>query len=409
MKKIICGAQSFGYGPISKLYTIVTELKKRNENFVFDFTGDGTSLDFVQNNDPIFDHLKLVSSIDFNKYDLVLSVMEPTLPVKAKVHSVKSIYVDSLYWFWAWPRGDIHLGKDFIQKLIRDPNLIEEVPPHSRQYIAHNLADLSVLQTFDVSNQAETRIPGNNEIEVLPIINLSHRKSHKSNKILVSLSGQISPLNTKEKSMEYLSLIVTIFNELPKELTDKYKIIFTVNPEILPQAKGLLKNPNFNIFALSHTEFLHTLSESLVLFAPAGITTLFEAAYYGTPIFFLPEQHDGHYKNYNRLRGKESEENFNKIFQNILYKDSFDSLDLNPEEEIQKIQKITELYIANDKLRFEKLSVIKEFFSLIISDKAKLANLLEQQRNFVMRNFHKKLPQASEVIEKFIMEESNGK
>lgn len=122
------------------------------------------------------------------------------------------------------------------------------------------------------------------------------------------------------------------------------------------------------------------LATSKILFTPAGVTTIYESICYGTPIVFLPEQHDGHYKNYMRLT---DDKKYDDIFPELLFNTRLKREEYsNPDLEILNIQKlITEK--LNDSKHIDELKKVLDNLTEVASSKSGLGALADQQRHIL--------------------------
>lgn len=346
--RILTSAQPFGYGPASKLVTLAKWLRPQADYHI-DFLGDDVALTYVLQNSLYFNNIFEYSGEYPNhaEYDLVISVMNPYIVIWAWIHNIKSIYVDSLFWFWNWDESRFDHLESIIEEL-KSVNkideawaLVKDVDPHDMQYIAYKLTNKSLVQkfSFEADQKAQKdKFRDNLEITYIdPVIDISKRKSNKErNKVIVSLSGLLSPLNREKEALRYSSLVMNLLDEMIGDLPDNVEVFLTTNPNVITKIRPI--NERINLVSLSNNAFLELLNETVILFAPAGITTLLESLSYDVPIFFLPEQHDGHYKNYMRLTNALSErEAFPEILFNTRIVRSEES---DPDKEIVAIQSL---------------------------------------------------------------------
>lgn len=403
MMRILSSAQAFGYGPASKLVTLVKSIKKNTKDINIDFVGEDIALTYVENNPGGFSKIHKIDNNNLpnlDNYEVIISVMSPEIAVWGFLHKKKVIYIDSLYWFWNWKPENYSLVNDVIKQLHLDVNptesmkLLKNIEPHHLQFIGHKVSNNSIVQVF-----SKVAHPINNDIyrktlspiEVGPIIDLS-RKVHnnKRNKIIISLSGLMSPLNRKEDCLIYATLILNIIDEFVRTLPDDIEVVLTTNPELIEELKQ--SNARIKFTSLNNSELLSMLNESIVMIAPAGITTVYESLNYDVPIIFLPEQHDGHYKNFLRLGGgKVDERTLRSIFPELLFSTRMKKgvKDI-PDEEIIAIQHIIkdkynqplDPVIMNMKNSLQKIADI-------INDGEKRSRLLNKQKNLLLGNIPK--------------------
>ncbi len=352
MIKLLTSSQPFGFGPSSKLVTIVKLLKKQyREKIKIDFIGDDSALTYVSKNGVYFNNIISYDGEypDSRNYDVVLSVMNPQLAIWGWLNRKKVIFVDSLFWFYTWNKEKIEKANKIIEelksidKISEAWSLIKNTDIHHLQYIAHKLSTYSWVQSYlhdeSVTNK-ENKYRKNFEREIVgAIIDSSYKKSStKKNKIIISLGGSISPLNRKKEAIRYASLVINLMESFIESLPSKIEVILTCNPEILSKITSNIDR--LRIVSLNNQDFLKSLNKAVAVFAPAGITTIYECALYETPIIFLPEQHDGHFKNYQRivdLCKKDEKQYFPEI---LLSGRTRRKGNPDPDQEIKEIQKI---------------------------------------------------------------------
>ncbi len=305
--KILSGAQSFGYGPASKLVVLVNHL--RNDGLWVDFWGQESALNFAETNlaggGTILSGEPL-ASLDPALYRAVLTVMDPRLAAWGYYHNLPVLAVDSLYWFWDWSQLaheqaridnllSYHKAHTSLAELVSS---IEALPPHVQQYATHSMASQSLIQHYPGGQQDESINDRLRLVKVGPIVDTKYRKKVKRDTLLVSLSGMLSPLVSRGDADVYMKLVLELLDPVLSALPVSVTPIFTVNPALLQAAKAIFGEA---AVTMDHSTFLKTLNRSLAVLAPAGITTLYECLAYETPMLFLPEQHDGHFSNYDRL------------------------------------------------------------------------------------------------------------
>lgn len=348
MYKIAASSQAFGYGPSSKVVTFIKNLKiaKPNE-YEVDFYGTDISLTYARQNSAHFNQIFDFLQPKNNDYDIVISAMEPSLIFWAVVNHKKSIYIDSLYWFWKWDDDKLAELKQIASKIrqsetIENVNLvIRDVDPHSMQYLAHLLASKSLVQIFPGTIESTIKDKYRSSLKIHRIgylIDTSlKREGLDRTKILISLSGLLSPLNRIVDAIQYYDFVMDLISETIDRLPKKIDVHLTVNPTILKKISK--RSARIKIDSLDHDLFMELLNESLVTVAPAGITTILESLTYDTPIMFIPEQHDGHYENYQRLCMDNTEGKTNDIFPELLFNTRIPRVvDGDPDGELQKIQ-----------------------------------------------------------------------
>lgn len=348
---IVASAFPFGYGPTSKMLVIAKQLRSSSVQHNVDFVGSDIALMFAEQNAQYYENTYSFDNIDnlnVLKYDLAICVMNHYFIIWAYLHGIPTIFIDSLFWFWEWDnKGRMSIADGFIEEIKKGMTFSEamikaqDFNSHELKYVAYRLADTVMTQDF-IENQndnkhhlirdsiARTRIG--------PIVDTSYNLSQSlsKNDVLISLSGTYSPLNREPQALAYAELVLTTLDNFISSQPEGVNIIMTVNPDLTEKISP--RNKRVRLMSLPHDNFLRRLAKSKILFAPAGVTTIYESIYYNVPIIFLPEQHDGHYKNYLRLTNNGA---FADIFPNLLLNTRLDRKESSdPDLEILNIQKL---------------------------------------------------------------------
>ena len=378
MKPLLAvAAQSFGYGPCSKLATILEFL---NPNATF--YGDTTSLTFAELNKSIFrSRVKMLSNeyfhIPFGKYDYSISVMDYDFAIAAWWSNNKYVYVDSLFWFWDWSKIKGNKIKTFdklkekgdLGEFLKEWNTVE---PHSRQYYAHHYSARSIIQKYANNSEHIKMFPEKKFVEVGPIINNVLKKKTTRKKIVVSYCGLLSPLVNKQRALEYIGLTKKLLDGfLPK---NKNNTIFLVNPELKQDCVKFLTYGK--VQSLSHKSTLRLLNKTKVLILPPSITSILESIEYGVPVVLLPEEHDGHYPNYLELKRKTNGKNYfdGFIIHELFSKQIFSG---NEKEQTNKIHS----YLNSLELSaYPEWKQKANYYKKLLQNERELQNLAELQK-----------------------------
>ncbi|RDY32018.1 hypothetical protein [Lachnotalea glycerini] len=294
MKRIISSAGAWGYGPCA---TLVIIIKKLSIVYEIDFVGNGVALEYAYMHKNLFKKIyKDIEEVK-NEYDLAISIIEPTILLWADYYNIDSICVDNLYWLWDW-------NEDFLDKIdggifniesINDITLIRELTGKITKYgdysFMYSLPKKVFLQGFTSDIPDNLNRYRNNTELVEPILDISFKKKVKKDKILVSCSGMKNPYVSGEDIIIYIKLIKELFKDV---INDNF--IFAIPEEYIEISKEILEYEN--IYCFTHGEMLEKINEAVILFAPAGMATMFESIAYNTMFYTLPEQHDGNYSNY---------------------------------------------------------------------------------------------------------------
>jgi hypothetical protein len=387
---IITSAFPFGYGPTSKMLVIAKQLRSSNAYAKIDFVGSDIALTFAKQNAKYYDDIiafDRIKDIDVVKYDLAICVMNHYFVIWAFLHRVPTVFIDSLFWFWEWDdEKRLAFADDFIRDIRNGMSfddamaLSEKFNSHELKYVAYRLADTVMTQDFveeRYSNKPHAIRDSITRMQIGPIVDMGYvRNKLDKTDVLISLAGTYSPLNREPQATAYANLVLSIIDDFINNLPTDTNIIMTVNPDLLDKITPT--NKRINLVSLSHDEFLKQLNKSRLLLAPAGVTTIYESICYGTPIVFLPEQHDGHFENYMRLT---SDGRHSDVFPNLLFNTRLDrEASLDPDLEILNIQKLIKDK-AKDTSYINELKEALDDLAGVIVDKTKLSALAVSQRN----------------------------
>lgn len=274
MKKLICAATSFGYGPVTKLLTICRALNLE-ENELY-FVGNGIALNMVQKTsffkgiyDINFENInyescpkEIVKLIEDS--DVMLNVLQPTSVEIAQFCNIPVIYVDSLFWMW-------DKIPDFLKKV--DAYFVQKY---------FDIDERVNLLKRDISNL----------IICDPIItSLTTDMNTKLDQVIFNFSGLETPFT---KDIDDLLLYPKVIFENAYEALNESnfdRIIVTGNEKVMIHLKKEYGDKFRGEFShLSHAEFLIELQNSKMLVTSPGLTVTYEAMSCNVPVRFLPPQ-----------------------------------------------------------------------------------------------------------------------
>ncbi|MEU3822750.1 DUF1203 domain-containing protein [Streptomyces sp. NPDC030392] len=149
--RILLGAQNCGFGPASELVAVSRLLRGHRRVFV----GDGIAAAFARRNPDAFDTVRATDGMTPDaadraagelvaQCDLVVSVMDADLVVRAVVAGRPVVMVDSLFGFWRvrQPLGRLHERCAALPRssLTAARRHLDGLTPHERVVAAHLLA-----------------------------------------------------------------------------------------------------------------------------------------------------------------------------------------------------------------------------------------------------------------------------
>ncbi|EKE19401.1 MAG: hypothetical protein ACD_9C00029G0001 [uncultured bacterium] len=349
---MLVGAQFWAYGPAGKADAVAHHLK--NNGIRSDFVGHETSLEFCRRTDNFSNLIELSSesqyaNLSLDKYDAVISVMDPYLAYYAKKMNKKVFYVDSMSWFWIWKnKNNIFRDLNYLETCSPSFGLgkIKNLIPDDRQLIAHLYSDRIFSQGIPQCIPATKH----KNVNAGSVIDLSYRKKNKRDTVLVSLSGGISPATNLKAAVRYAEMIMNMIEGDMRKIKKATRFIITGHPSVINKIK---KNSHiFDFKSMNHAEFLTELNRAIVTIVPCGFTTIFESIAYGTPVMFLPDNHNGHAYEF-QIISNNSKSDKNQIFPNLLFplgKSSLKNI-RTIEESMEKIEKFTNLYFDSADFR----------------------------------------------------------
>ncbi|OHD27727.1 MAG: hypothetical protein A2Y34_08840 [Spirochaetes bacterium GWC1_27_15] len=319
--KILLGAKSCGFGPVSKMITIA---KLLNENHSLSFLGIDTSLIYSESNRELFTNIYNINPKDCKNYhnifkenDKVISVMDEEIGFWAIKYNKPLYFFDSLFFFWIISNDLTSLidkaYKIKQMELLPAYELFHTLTVHERKVVIHILATKSFTQNYPgVQNRIELlkEYGLNNIILTGPIININKEEIDESQSIeneyfdiLINLGGFKNFILDFDKNNYYLKLIEKWIIDFSYEFPQFKKILIAGGA--YDKEKKEINNNSVNIKYrfLKHNIFVESLKKSKYIFSPAGLTTLIESVSLNKLPFLLSEQHYGSYINYESLNG----------------------------------------------------------------------------------------------------------
>ena len=331
--KILSSAGNWGYGPCSKLVMIAEQLQ---DVINIDFCGESIALAFAEKNAHSFKNIFHSNSLPSvtERYDAVISVMNPTVIAWGYLKKIPIFTIDSLHWFWQWPLDKQIIAEKQTMSVVAEGNFeqllgfLNTLPIYLDYHTLYSLSTITFAQRYAISvnkNGLHTRAK---VIEIDPIVDRRFFNKGSHDTILISFSGMINPIVTRQNRITYFKLVQRLLIPLLNTVSQKFQIVCAVPESTIEDATSIFDRNDISLRSLSHEEMLTTINRSIVVIAPPGITTIYECLAYEIPILFLPEQHDGHFPNYDLLaRFSGSVSNFRQIFPEALigYRDNNDS------------------------------------------------------------------------------------
>lgn len=300
---ILCVAEPFGFGPVSKLAATVKAL---NGLVKTHFVGSGTALQFARHNPGLFTSVSERSpDTDFVRQvassDAVLAVMDPAAVVAATHARVPVTYIDSLFDFWEWSER-ASVVRDFAMCLAEDPEPMErlaksDLNKHEQMRIPYFLTS-PLVQGFPASAKADRYLQGGRWTSVGAVIWPSASRPLKAAPVerpVVSLSGTLSPIMPKAVAAKYVHIVDQAL--ATTGLKSKALVMGS------SFAVGLMRERGWKAAVMPLGHSIETMRRASYVLAPPGLTTAAEAAAVRTPLAFLPPANGSHVVNRQRLQG----------------------------------------------------------------------------------------------------------
>ncbi|MEQ0558589.1 hypothetical protein ABJI51_05880 [Amycolatopsis sp. NEAU-NG30] len=305
---IITSAEAFGYGPSAKLHAICSEIGRHGGTS--HFFGHDAALTFARSNSGTYASITPVAAmtdlaeVSPEGFDAAISVMDPFLVAWAAYHRLPCVYVDSLYWMWDWaglseeqlrPTAEAIVGAASARQALQ---VMADVEMHPSQYLAHHLCTTACVQRAPGASARAEKLRGHPNVRLIdPVLDLGHRAPAQPDSWLVTTSGLLSPVVSIELALSWVRSACALVDEAAALCGADEQMVVTGNPEVLAAAAGQLP-ARFEAVPLNHEGVLKHLNHAIGCLAPPGLTTILEAAAYGAPVIFLPEQHYAHLANY---------------------------------------------------------------------------------------------------------------
>lgn len=320
--KLITSAQACGFGPASKLLSVVKLLPDAE----IDFIGDGIALDFMRRNPGHFhaidecepERARDVVRDRAGRYDAAIVVMHAELAFWAVRFRMPVSFFDSLFSFWKLERPLAELAQ-----IVRRWEALEDgdayagfisLAPHERNMAAHLLAHHSFVQRFAGVDErvSALRELGFEHIEVTgSMIDAQHASLSDSApppmrpndySIVASLGGYKNFLLDFDRNDEYLRLIERWAADFMRARPQCKSMMLCSGAYLQPRTisiDGRLLTMSF----ASHDEFLLLVRRTPVILCTPGLTSIHETMHLGRLPLLLPEEHYGHVFNRRGLAG----------------------------------------------------------------------------------------------------------
>jgi hypothetical protein len=317
--KILMGAQSCGFGPISKLAALSLLVPQHHRVFC----GDTVASLYARRNAEAFDELydtgepgggprsDLLATSDW-----VVSVMDADLVMRAFAADRPVVMVDSLFSFWQHERPLADLA-ELCRRAPRGPadrvlSHFEALRPHERILAAHMLATHSVVQNFQgvqeridrFADLGVGRLHLTGSIVDADALAGAATGGEPDCDLLINIGGFKNFLLDFDVNNAYLKL----FDRWIPDLLSDWKRFAEVTVCCGAFGDGREREVSVGssrarLRMLSHRDFLRTVATASHYMLTPGLTAIHESVALRQFPMALPEQHFGHVFNLESLPG----------------------------------------------------------------------------------------------------------
>lgn len=315
--RIVMGAQSCGFGPVSKLTAISRLLDHADRVFV----GTTVAADFAEQNADAYDHLidegasAAEIAREIERADWVVSVMNVDLVFSALAAGTPVLLIDSLLAFWLVERDPAEIAE--VVGRIRAAGFddwrttLSVLTPHEQVFAAHLAATASIAQNFPgvperieqltALGAARPTLSG----AIVDEVGLALRQPEPDGlDLLVNIGGFKNFLLDYDTHNEYVRLISRWIPELVARHPQFRRV--AVCGGAYSGSRGyteLIGGGEVTFGCLPQREFMSALASARAYLVTPGLTALHESIALGRFPLALPEEHYGHITNLAGLSG----------------------------------------------------------------------------------------------------------
>lgn len=315
--RVLLGAQSCGFGPVSKLTAISRALAGHHRVCV----GITVASDFAQRNAEAYDEVvPLGSGVELvdqvRSADRVISVMDADLVFTALALDRPVLLVDSLLSFWQLEKTPEEIAAT-CRRMQSDRYAdwrrhTADLNPHEMIYAAHLCADASMIQNFPGAPERVARLRALGAASPLlsgPIVDevgLSEVDDPGTEPfdLLINLGGFQNFLLDYDTHNQYLELISRWVPELVAERPDFRRVAVCGGGYGGPRGSEVKVGESTITFeCMSQREFMAAVARARHYLLTPGLTAIHESVALGRFPLALPEEHYGHIANLEALDG----------------------------------------------------------------------------------------------------------
>lgn len=317
--RILFGAQSCGFGPVSKACAAARALASHERVFV----GDTFAATFAASNPGVFVQVKVIEEVpdafsaDSSQADWVISVMNADLVLAAVAEGRRVTMVDSLFGFWRHERSFEEIAELVASApradLVALTEHLSDLSPHELILAAHMLADSALLQNFPGVRERAAEIAGlcgtefhvtGSIVDQVGLANVHADDRLSPYDLVVNLGGFKNFFLDFEKNNAYLDLMSGCIENLLVDRSDLTRVLVCGGAFRGARDTDLSVGSRTAEFrCLPQRDFLRHVAAAPHYFTTPGLTALHEALVLERLPMALPEQHYGHVFNLRMLRG----------------------------------------------------------------------------------------------------------
>ncbi|QMU67384.1 hypothetical protein [Streptacidiphilus sp. P02-A3a] len=316
--RILLGAQSCGFGPISKL----TAVSRALDGHYRVCAGATVAADFAQQNADAFDELidtgADAGALDreIQLADWVVSVMDADLVFRAVTAGRPVMLVDSLLAFWKLDTPAERIA-ELCDRSRRTgfATLAEDLAglsPHEQIYAAHLLADVSAAQNFPGAAErisrlyalGATRVHLTGPIVDEPALADVPREADDAVDVMINIGGFKNFLLDYSRNNEYLRLVSRWVPDLLSDWPGFDRISVCGGGYAGDRAaRTVIGGRVAEFHCLPQRTFIPAVASARHYLLTPGLTAIHESLLLGHLPMALPEQHYGHITNLEGLSG----------------------------------------------------------------------------------------------------------
>lgn len=340
----ICGAaQPFGFGGITELAAIEGGLRQfergreakihllREPQFEAVLSGSRHRFALMDCADTDNYLRAMFNNHDSRRFDAVVSSYETAAVFYGWFNGIPVYFYDGMLWFWDFEKyaGDVSrrieaLGVlkesgdrnglvDFYKKLVCEDY-------HLSVFLAYHLSDKVYARGgVGIEDKLHSIPEVAGKVKVVGAVispGVDFCEFSEREHVLVSLSGSLAPTVSFEQNLQFARGALSFALEAFEQMNLDIPWVFSCHPRIYEVLKneGLFGGLPSKFSAepsFTYEKNLSMISRASALFVSPGFSSVQEAANFGTPVFFLPEQNGGQPTGFSSLKSAGYPADFN--------------------------------------------------------------------------------------------------